>query len=320
MNKSLFFTALLGLAGLFTGAARAGEINLFEQPGFGGRVVDLRELTPSLSRLGFNDRTSSIVVRSGRWEVCSDDAFNGFCAVLERGEYPRLDPRLNERISSAREIENRRHDERGDRRDERSDHREERHDDRREDGRQGGWQQEQQDDGASVMLFSEEGMRGRSLPVAGDVGTLADVGFNDAAASMVIRRGVWELCSDRDFRGQCRVLGPGEYRRLEPALYRSITSMRMSQRGGPGGSPQRGSVELFTSPNFGGNRYVLNQDLDNFSNGGFNDRISSFVISGGQWEMCVDSGFRGRCVVFGPGRYANLGQLSNQLSSMRRVD
>ena len=311
MNKSLVFSALFGLASLLSGMARAGEINLFEQPDFGGRVVDLRGITPSLNRIGFNDRTSSVVVRAGRWEVCSDDDFNGYCAVLERGDYPRLDPRLNDRISSVRELGDRRHTDRDERRDER---------DERDGRRDGGWQQDQQEQGVSVVLFSEENLRGRSLPVAGDVGTLVDAGFNDTAASMVIRRGVWELCSDRDFRGQCRLFGPGEYRRLEPALYRSVTSMRIAQRGAPAAAPSRGSVELFTLPNFGGNRYLLNQDLDNFSNGGFNDRISSFVITGGQWEMCIDAGFRGRCVVFGPGRYANLGQLSNQLSSMRRVD
>jgi hypothetical protein len=315
MNKSLVFTVLFGLASLISGVARAGEITLFEQPEFGGRVVDLREITPSLNRFGFNDRASSVVVRAGRWEVCSDDNFNGFCAVLERGDYPHLDPRLNDRISSVREVGDRRHNDR----DGRSD-RDDRRDGGRDGGREGGWQQDPQDERAGVILFSEENLRGRSLPVAGDVGTLVDAGFNDAAASMVIRRGVWELCSDRDFRGQCRLFGPGEYRRLEPALYRSVTSMRIAQRGATGDAPPRGRVELFTAPNFGGNRYLLDQDLDNFSNGGFNDRISSFVIAGGQWEMCVDAGFRGRCVVFGPGRYANLGQLSNQLSSMRRGD
>ncbi len=317
MSKLLFVTALFGLATAFSGMARAGEINLFEQPNFGGRAVNLRAATPSLSRFGFNDRVSSIVVQDGRWEVCSDDNFNGFCAVLERGDYPQLDRRLNDRISSVREVGNGRQNDRDERRDDRRDGGRDRG---LEEGRQGGWQQNQQDDGASVVLFSEENLRGRSLPVAGDVGTLVDAGFNDAAASMVIRRGVWELCSDRDFRGQCRLVGPGEYRRLEPALFRSLTSMRLTQRGAPGASSPRGSVELFTAPDFGGNRYLLDQDLDNFSNGGFNDRISSFVITGGQWEMCVDAGFRGRCVVFGPGRYANLGQLSNQLSSTRRID
>lgn len=312
MSKFLVVTALFGLVTVFSGVARAGEIALFEQPNFGGRAVSLQSVTPSLSRFGFNDRASSIVVRAGRWEVCSDDNFSGFCAVLERGDYPQLDGRLADRISSAREV--------GDRRQNDRDDRDDRRDGRGEDDRQRGWQQDQQEEGASVVLFSEENLRGRSVPVAGDVGTLADAGFNDAAASMVIRRGVWELCSDRDFRGQCRVFGPGEYRRLEPALYRAVTSMRIAQRGAAGGALPRGSVELFTSPNFGGNRYLVDQDLDNFSNGGFNDRISSLVITGGQWEMCVDAGFRGRCVVFGPGRYANLGQWSNQLSSLRRID
>ncbi|MFT5533520.1 MAG: hypothetical protein ACI8WM_001416 [Burkholderiaceae bacterium] len=309
MTKPSACIVLLSLAMLFSGVARAGEISLFDRSDFAGRVLDLRESEASLSRFGFNDRASSIVVRAGRWEVCSDDNFNGFCSVLERGDYRRLDPRLNEQVSSVREIDSRQQYDGNAWRDERRDG-------RYGEDRQRGWR----DESGSVMLFSEENMRGRSLPVEGDVGTLVDAGFNDAAASMVIRRGVWELCTDRDFRGQCRVLGPGEYRRLEPRLYRSITSLRIAQRGAPGGPPQRGGVELYTSPNFGGNRYLLNQDLNNFSNGGFNDQISSFVITEGLWQACTDAGFRGRCVVFGPGRYADLGQLSLQVSSMRRVD
>ncbi|GAA4020601.1 beta/gamma crystallin-related protein [Actimicrobium antarcticum] len=310
MNKSIAATLLLGImgiAGLFAGAAHAGEIDIYEHPDFGGRAIALRDATPSLGRVGFNDRASSVVVRGGKWEVCSDDEFNGYCAILDRGEYRRLDGRLNDRISSAREVDGRDRD-------------------RDEDGRprhRGGWERGGQDRGASVTLFSEEGMRGRSMSVTNNVVTLSDANFNDTAASMVIEGGYWELCSDRDFRGQCRVLGPGQYRRLEPGLYRSLSSLRVAQQAGRGGyqqPQQQPGVELFTAPGFGGNRYLMTQDLDNFSRNGFNDQINSFVITGGQWEMCVDAGFRGQCVVFGPGKYANLGRLSGQLSSMRRVD
>ena len=53
-------------------AASAGEITLFEDAGFRGRPVTLRSDTGDLSRMGFNDKTSSIIVRSGTWEVCKD--------------------------------------------------------------------------------------------------------------------------------------------------------------------------------------------------------------------------------------------------------
>lgn len=214
MKKFLVASLLLGATSLFACVAHAGEIEVFEHADFGGRAVALREVTPSFSRFGFNDRSSSIVVRSGRWEVCSDDDFNGFCAVLERGEYPRLDPRLNDRISSAREVDRR--DGRGPQYD-----RDERRDDRREDRRD----ERRNDAGADVVLFSENGLRGRSVQVGGTVATLVDAGFNDAAVSMVIRRGSWELCSDRDFRGECRVFGPGQYGNLGP-LSRQLTSLR----------------------------------------------------------------------------------------------
>ena len=53
---------------------------------------------------------------------------------------------------------------------------------------------------------------------------------------------------------------------------------------------------------------------------GFNDRTASLIVYTGQWELCTDDGFSGRCSVFGPGRYAGIGGLSNQISSLRRVD
>jgi hypothetical protein len=53
---------------------------------------------------------------------------------------------------------------------------------------------------------------------------------------------------------------------------------------------------------------------------GFNDRTSSLIVHAGQWELCTDDGFSGRCSVFGPGRYPGIGGLSNQISSLRRVE
>jgi hypothetical protein len=51
----------------------------------------------------------------------------------------------------------------------------------------------------------------------------------------------------------------------------------------------------------------------------FNDRARSMIVNKGQWELCSDQNFGGDCVVVGPGRYDNLGGLSNRLSSLRRM-
>ena len=55
-------------------AASAGEITLFEDAGFRGRPVTLRSDTGDLSRMGFNDKTSSIIVRVSRIVIADNAA------------------------------------------------------------------------------------------------------------------------------------------------------------------------------------------------------------------------------------------------------
>lgn len=400
---------------LAAAAAHAGEISLYEDAGFGGRQVTLRTLVPSINSVGFNDRTSSIVVRAGRWEVCSDDGFKGDCAIFETGQYASLDGRFDKRISSVREVgtvapavpvaaagygsvelfgqpnfAGRRA--RLDR--DAGNFTPMGFNDRASSlivqggswemctdadfggtcrtfapGRYpslgygmtksissarpvrlqeappvvhgGGWNRGRRDEARNenpLVLFSNDGSGGRSIAISGEVADLTAANFNDVAQSVVIENGYWEFCSDSYYRGQCRVLGPGQYARLEPALYRSVSSIRpasrdqrveqrMEQRAERREDQRQdndrergGDLELFTGINFGGSRFSVRQDLANFSEGGFNDRIGSVIVNAGQWEMCVDAGYRGRCTVFGPGRYAALGGLTNQLSSVRRID
>src|SRR6266700_2496241 len=104
MTHTLVRTVLAAGLALATGAALAGEITLYERPGFQGRSMTLRNNMPDLDRTRFNDRAESIVVRDGVWEVCTDARYGGRCARLQPGEYPTLDGPLNDRISSAREV------------------------------------------------------------------------------------------------------------------------------------------------------------------------------------------------------------------------
>ena len=80
---------------------------------------------------------------------------------------------------------------------------------------------------AQVTLYDREGFGGRSFVVDHTIRSLDPTGFNDRAESAVIQAGEWQLCSDADFRGQCSVLGPGEYRNLGRfGLNHNISSIR----------------------------------------------------------------------------------------------
>jgi uncharacterized protein YcfJ len=95
--------AVMACAGLST-AASAG-VTFYENNGYRGRAFTTERQIQNFDRFGFNDRASSVVVDSGRWEVCTDARFGGECAVLRRGSYDSLRSLgLNDRISSVRPV------------------------------------------------------------------------------------------------------------------------------------------------------------------------------------------------------------------------
>lgn len=108
-------TALAGAigAGLAAGAAQAQdlppveefyagppEIVLYDFPAFAGQSLTLNADAENLTRQNFNDRTSSIRVLSGNWEVCYDANYRSQCIVLT-ADQPTLG-RMDNQISSVR--------------------------------------------------------------------------------------------------------------------------------------------------------------------------------------------------------------------------
>lgn len=79
------------------------RVEFFEKDGLRGRsFATLGDLT-DLRQSGFNDRSSSVQVHGGPWELCRDSAFRGPCVVLRQGQYPSLASMgLDNQISSAR--------------------------------------------------------------------------------------------------------------------------------------------------------------------------------------------------------------------------
>ena len=167
-----------------------------------------------------------------------------------------------------------------------------------------------------VTLYARDGLRGPAVTLHGAEPRLSKFAFNDRARSMRIEQGSWELCVDADYRSTCRIFGPGEYKALDRTLRRAVSSAREVRA--PGGEGQ-GAVELFSDPDFDGERLTVARDTDDLKRYGFNDRAQSIIIRRGRWEFCTDARFRGRCVAYGPGRYERLGALARLITSLRRA-
>jgi uncharacterized protein YcfJ len=101
----------LGIAALVLATqAMAAQITFYEGEGFRGRAFTTSRQVGDFQRYGFNDRASSVVVDSGRWEVCEDASYDGRCVVLRPGSYDSLRGMgVNNRVSSVRQVSNRRH-------------------------------------------------------------------------------------------------------------------------------------------------------------------------------------------------------------------
>ena len=98
----------LGATALVLASQATAQITFYQGEGFRGRAFTADKPVRNFERYGFNDRASSVVVDHGRWEVCSDERFEGRCVVLRRGSYDSLARMgLDNRISSARPVNDR---------------------------------------------------------------------------------------------------------------------------------------------------------------------------------------------------------------------
>lgn len=284
--------------------ALAAEMTIYKQPHYRGAQLTMRGHTPSLVGLGFQDQASSIVITSGRWELCTQPDFKGDCVTLGPGEYPTLDARLNHRVESAREVGTYA-------------------------GQTGGYGRYGR---GSIELYGQPGFAGKTMELERDAETLEGTGFNNRASSVVVKEGTWQLCSDPDYAGTCRTFAPGRYADLGYGMTKEVSSARLvrAQREAPAvlspgvQAPEApgegmGRVILFANPNFRGESIAISGVNGALDRSGFNDAATSMIVEGGRWLFCTEPYFRGDCKVVGPGRYAALAPLGldRAISSIR---
>lgn len=177
---------------------------------------------------------------------------------------------------------------------------------------------------AQLTLYEHDNFQGSSFLVNADTENFAPLGFNDRVSSAEVRAGTWQLCEDAGYRGQCVTLTPGRHGSLRAVgMNDRVSSVRRVADGAVGAVGNGGgAIELFEHDNFQGRRFAAGENTANLAPLGFNDTASSISVSGGQWQLCEDADYRGRCITLGPGRHASLNALgfNDRVSSLRRVD
>ena len=78
-------------------------------------------------------------------------------------------------------------------------------------------------------------------------------------------------------------------------------------------------MELFNDVGLRGRRVGVSHDIRTLRDIGFNDNANSMVIHYGTWEFCEHSDYGGQCRVYGPGRYQDLQDFIDRISSLRRI-
>ena len=197
---------VLVLAGLAIATQAAAQVTFYEHEGFTGRSFATDRKIGNFERYGFDERASSAVVSSERWEVCDDIRFRGRCVVLRPGRYPSLAAMgLNNGISSVRAVS---------RNARIADHR-----------------YAPVSVPAQIVFYEREGFQGRSFTTEKQINNFQRFGFNDRASSAVVLGDLWEVCEDDRFSGRCVVLRPGRYPSLAAmGLNGRLSSARIINR------------------------------------------------------------------------------------------
>ena len=94
-----------GVLAIGTTSAFAGRITLYEGQNFQGQYVTTNNSVAIVGSPAFANAASSIVVTDGIWEACTDAYFRGRCVQLLPGQYPTADVNLSGRIASVRQVE-----------------------------------------------------------------------------------------------------------------------------------------------------------------------------------------------------------------------
>ena len=136
---------------------------------------------------------------------------------------------------------------------------------------------------------------------------LVDDGWNDRVSSAVVSGGChWILYEHGYYEGNSAVIRPGRYTfSSSPSSVFPSNTLTAVYCLPAEGTP---AIVLFEHDYYRGQRQVLtssNPDLGNF-----NDKATSFIITGGRWQLYTHGRYMGSSVIHGQGLYPTANSLS----------
>ena len=81
-------------------------------------------------------------------------------------------------------------------------------------------------------------------------------------------------------------------------------------------------ITFYEHDGWRGRTFTTNEEVRDFVRVGFNDRASSVIVDRGEWEVCDDARFGGKCMVLRRGSYESLRGMgmNDRISSVRPLD
>jgi hypothetical protein len=154
-----------------------------------------------------------------------------------------------------------------------------------------------------VTLYEHENFEGASRTFFGRVDDLGRENFNDVASSVRVRGGTVRLCSDWRQGGRCVTLDRDTRSLFQAGLNDAVSSIDVVSGHQDGGwnrpQPGRGGLILHEGFGFGGRAISLDGATPNLVHLGFNDAARSLSLGRGEWLVCEDVNYAGRCEVVG---------------------
>ena len=124
------------------------------------------------------DRVSSVEVRRGVWQLCEDAHYKGHCITLTPGRH-HIGGRLHDEASSIRPLF--------------------------------GPDRQPLPDVGGLTLHEHGDFGALGLLLTAATPYLGRMGFGDMASSVEVHGGLWDICTDSNYRGRCITLGPGRH-------------------------------------------------------------------------------------------------------------
>jgi beta/gamma crystallin len=233
------------------------SIVLFDRANYQGNPASVDGPTPDLFR--FNASAQSVMIGRGSWQLCEGINFTGRCVLLNTSVPDLRAYNLLNRVHSLRPI-----------------------------GSGGLPPPPPTNEDWYIVLYDQLSYRGKPTDYRHE-----EPNLNARVQSVLIGRGVWELCDGRNFTGQCVTLRANAPDLRAYNLLNRVRSVRPVESGGwtPPPPEEDWYIVLFDQTDYRGTPTNYQTEESNL-----NKRARSVTIGRGIWELCDGRNFSGNCV------------------------